>query len=89
MDVFVSQSGRTIRKGNRVHVKSRHGTVGNGTVIGFRESHTLAPDTILVEMDADTVYADNNRGYGWAHDRERIPTFGLYGGEIDHIIKPH
>lgn len=78
---------RTIRVSDYVEIVTRHNTRGRGTVTGFRDNHGRCPDTIVLEMDSDTVYSDENRLPGWAHDRERIPSLGVFGGEVRRIIQ--
>lgn len=86
LDSFESDSGRVIKKGDRVKVKTRHGTTGTGTVLGIRDNQCRCPDTIVVQMDADTIWKDENRMKPWPDDELRSSTFGLFGGEIESVI---
>lgn len=81
---FHTQSGAVYKPGMRVNVHSRHGTKGTGVIVDILVWGN-APNTMVVEMDADTVYATEVES-GWAPDEERIRTLGLFGGEIDSVI---
>lgn len=76
--------GQKIVPGTRIRVKSRDGTTGNGTVTDILV-WINCPDTICAEMDDDTVYGPQRPN--WPHDKERIPDVGLWGGEIQEILK--
>ena len=79
--------GQKIVAGTRVRVESRHGTKGNGTVTRVLQWANV-PDTICVEMDADTEYApESETQRGWPTDQKRIAELGLFGGEIEEILK--
>jgi hypothetical protein len=82
---FTSDCGRTIRVNDYVEVESRHGTKGNGTVVAIRENPAPLPDTMVLKMDEDTLYADFFKP-PFEHDRERLASFGAFGGEIVRVI---
>lgn len=75
----------TIVPGTRVNVLTRHGTTGNGTVTAILGWDNVPP-TICIEMDADTQYAKTAQA-GWMLDEQRIPDIGLFGGEIEEVLK--
>lgn len=81
---YWSENDIEIKTGTRVRVVSREGTKGTGTVKEILY-WSNCPATITVEMDDDTEYS-NRRRPGWPLDMERIPTTGLYGGEIREIL---
>lgn len=85
LDTFESV-GRVIRKGDRVQVRTRHGTNGVGTVLGIRDNYTHCPDTIVVQMDPETEWRSEGLQKPWPTDEQRANTFGLFGGEIVCVI---
>lgn len=86
LDSFESADRRFIKKGDRVKVKTRHGSTGTGTVLGIRDNNGRCPDTIVVDMDPDTVWKDEGRTKPWPDDDLRSNTFGFFGGEIESVI---
>lgn len=86
---FITHDDRKVKKGTRVRIKSRHGSTGTGTVTEVLR-WVNAPDTVCLEMDADTVYAPmDQHQIGWAHDSERIRDVGVFGGEIKEVLTMH
>jgi hypothetical protein len=77
-------NGRLLKVGQRVSVKTRHGTEGKGriTTIHFGEG---PPPMMMLEMDADTVYSEVCER-GWVKDEIRLKEFGAFGGEIQEIL---
>uniref|UniRef100_A0AB39CEL7 ASCH domain-containing protein n=1 Tax=Pseudomonas phage HRDY3 TaxID=3236930 RepID=A0AB39CEL7_9VIRU len=76
-----------IEPGTRIRIRSRHGSEGKGTVTDILV-WVNAPDTICAEMDPDTEYVpDSAIQAGWGRDQERIADIGLFGGEIQEILK--
>jgi hypothetical protein len=75
---------QTIVPGTRIRIKSRDGSTGQGTVTCILY-WANCPPTICAEMDPDTEYGPQRAG--WPHDSQRIPDIGLWGGEIEEILK--
>lgn len=81
---FTNARGDVIRPGTKVRVRSRHGSTGTGTVVDVLV-WLNAPDTMVLQMDPDTVYS-SRIDPGWISDEERFKTTGVFGGEIKEII---
>lgn len=75
-----------LKPGTRVRIRSRHGSTGTGTVTEILTWHN-APDTICLNMDADTIYAPMEQHQpNWEHDSKRIAELGVFGGEIKEVM---
>lgn len=79
------ESGRVLKPGMRVSVKSRHGTTGTGVIKDLRVWKNCPP-TVVLEMDADTQWSQKSQA-GWPLDIERLPTLGVWGGEIESVLE--
>lgn len=78
--------GRLVRVNDYVEILTRHQTKGKGTVVAIRDNHGQWPNTLVLKMDSDTIYADIDRLPGWPHDRVRIAGLGVFDGEVVRVI---